>query len=158
VSSEASFRYKFLFIPAYRYDHNAAERWVDNCLVEFDARTNTNGQKMQVSGVQSGNRFIVDRVESQSVLPECVMTFAYWNPDFLDQPRLLNPQTGEYVDVNVEQIGGELLSVRGQQVAARKFQLTADQVDLTLWYSADDEWLALESVAKGGRVIRYELS
>jgi hypothetical protein len=29
---------------------------------------------------------------------------------------------------------------------------------LTLWYSPDDEWLALESVAEGGHIIRYELS
>jgi hypothetical protein len=81
-----------------------------------------------------------------------------WNPEFLEQPRLLNPQTGEYVDVRVEEIGDELLEVRGQPVAATRFKLTARRVDLTLWYSPDDEWLALESVAKGGRIIRYELS
>jgi hypothetical protein len=31
-------------------------------------------------------------------------------------------------------------------------------VYLTLWYSPDDEWLALESVAKGGHILRYGLS
>jgi hypothetical protein len=31
-------------------------------------------------------------------------------------------------------------------------------MDITLWYSESAEWLALESVAKGGRIIRYELS
>jgi hypothetical protein len=86
------------------------------------------------------------------------MTFAYWNPEFLDQPRLLNPQTGEYVDVDVEPAGDEMLEVRGQLVVARRFRLTANDVDLTLWYSKNDEWLALESVAKGKHIIRYELS
>lgn len=52
----------------------------------------------------------------------------------------------------------ETLEVRGQSVAATRFRLTAYEVDLTIWYSADDEWLALESVAKGGHIIRYELS
>ena len=86
------------------------------------------------------------------------MTFAYWNPNFLDQPRLLNPQTGEFVDVTVEQLGNEMLEVRGQTVDATRFKLTANEIDLTLWYSQDDEWLALESIAKGGHIIRYELS
>jgi hypothetical protein len=158
VQSEASFKVKILFISAYRYEHSAAERWTDNCLVEFDASTNANGKRIQVSGEQSGAGFFVERGDNPIELPKCVMTFAYWNPEFLDQPRLLNPQTGEYVDVYVEQAGNEMLEVRGQLVVARRVKLTANDVDLTLWYSSDDEWLALESVAKGGRIIRYELS
>ena len=158
VQSEANFNVKILFIVAYRYEHFAAERWTDNCLVKFDASTNTNGKQIQVSGEQTGAGFLVELGDNPIELPECVMTFAYWNPEFLDQPRLLNPQTGEYVDVYVEQAGNEMLEVRGQLVVARRFRLTANDVDLTLWYSSDDEWLALESVAKGGRIIRYELS
>jgi hypothetical protein len=51
-----------------------------------------------------------------------------------------------------------MLEVRGQTVDATRFKLTANEIDLTLWYSQDDEWLALESIAKGGHIIRYELS
>lgn len=86
------------------------------------------------------------------------MTFAYWNPEFLEQPRLLNPQTGEYVDVTVEKVGTETLDVKGRPVNANRYRLTAYEVDLTLWYSNDDEWLALESVAEGDNIIRYERS
>jgi len=158
VQSEASFKVKIFFIPAYRYEHSAAERWNNNCLVDFDASTNANGKRIQVSGEQTGNGFIVESGDSPIELPDCVMTFAYWNPDFLDQPRLLNPQTGEYLDVLVEEVGVEMLEVRGQPVAATRFKLTANDVDLTIWYSPEFEWLALESVAKGGHIIRYELS
>ena len=158
VQSEANFKVKILFISAYRYEHSAAERWTNNCLVEFDASTNANGKRIQVSGEQTGTGFIVVSGDNPTELPECVMTFAYWNAEFLDQPRLLNPQTGEYVDVIVEKVGDEILKVRGQPVAATRFKLTAHDVDLTLWYSPNHEWLALESVAKGGHIIRYELS
>lgn len=158
VKSEASFKVKILFISVYRYEHSAAERWTDNCLAQIDASTNANGKRIEVSGEQTGAGFVVETGDSPTELPECVMTFAYWNPDFLDQPRLLNPQTGDYVDVNVQKVGDEILQVRGQPVAARRFKLSAREVDLTLWYSPDDEWLALESVAKGGHIIRYELS
>jgi hypothetical protein len=158
VRSEASFKFNILFIPAYRYEHIAAERWAGNCLAEFDASTNANGDRIRVSGERSEAAFLVERDGKPVELPACVMTFAYWNPEFLDQSRLLNPQTGEYVDVRVENVGNEILKVRGQPVAATRFRLTADEVDLTIWYSTTDEWLALESVAKGGHIIRYELS
>lgn len=158
VQSDANFKYKFLFVTAYRYEHNAAERWVDNCLVEFAASTNTNGARIDVSGQQTNVGFVIEGDDSPAVLPECVMTFAYWNADFLDQSRLLNPQTGEYIDVRVEEVGDEVREIRGQQIVATRFKLTAPKVDLTLWYSPNNEWLGLESVAKGGRIIRYELS
>ena len=158
VQSEANFKYTILLIPAYRYEHQAAERWSDECLLEIDARTNANGKRIDVSGEQTGAGFRVVSGTSPAELPQCVMTFAYWNPNFLDQPRLLNPQTGEFVDVTVEQLGNEMLEVRGQTVDATRFKVTANEIDLTLWYSQDDEWLALESIAKGGHIIRYELS
>lgn len=158
VQSEARFNYKFLFISAYRYEHSAEERWSGNCLVEFDASTNANGERLQVSGEKTGSGFLVDRGSSPVELPDCVMTFAYWNPSFLGQSRLLNPQTGEYVDVSIEKVGDEILEVRGRPVTATRFKLTAREVDLTLWYSPENEWLGLQSVAKGGRIIRYELS
>lgn len=158
VLSEANFVYRILFIPAYRYEHRSAERWADNCLLEFDARTNANGDRIEVSGERTNSGFRVEMGSEPVELPECVMTFAYWNPEFLEQPRLLNPQTGEYVDVTVEKVGTETLDVKGRPVNANRYRLTAYEVDLTLWYSNDDEWLALESVAEGDNIIRYERS
>ena len=158
VQSEASFKYTILWVPAYRYKHSAAERWADQCLIELNASTNANGERIQVKGERTGSGFNLVNGDGQAELPECVMTFAYWNPAFLEQSRLLNPQTGEFVDVQVQELGSETLEVRGEAVAATRFKLTAYEIDLTLWYSPNDEWLALESVAKGGHIIRYELS
>lgn len=158
VLSEASFKYRILFIPAYRYEHRNAERWSGNCLLEMDAKTNANGDRIEVSGERTDSGFRIEKEEGQVELPECVMSFAYWNPDFLEQNRLLNPQTGEYLDIDVEAVGDEVLEIQGRSVAATRYKLTAKNVELDLWYSDDMQWLALESVAKGGNIIRYELS
>ncbi len=158
VRSEASFNYKILFISAYRFQHSNSERWSDNCLLGFDAETNANGKRFDISGQRRTGSFTVDDGESSFELPECVMSFAYWNRDFLEQSSLLNPQTGEYVEVSVDDAGADSVVVRGEVVPATRYRLTAYGVDLTLWYSDDDRWLALESVAKGGHRIRYELS
>lgn len=158
VRSEASFDVKFLFVTAFSYRHSATENWSGGCLREIEARTDSNGRQLRVIGERTADAFVVDTGEQQAELPECVMTFAYWNPGFLEQPRLLNPQTGEYLDVEVEELGRDVVRLEGREVPARSVRVTARQMDITLWYSEESEWLALESVAKGGRIIRYELS
>lgn len=158
VISEAEFVYKILFVPAYRYEHRNAERWANDCLLEFEARTNDNGTKIRASGEKNGDSFEVVGASGPEELPECVMTFAYWNPAFLEQQRLLNPQSGEYLEVQVEPLPQQTLEVRGEEVPARPYRLTTEGLELTVWYSADDRWLGLESVADGGKVLRYVLA
>ena len=158
VVSEASFDVKFLFVTAFSYRHSARENWAGGCLAEIEARTDSNGKELNVVGERTGDVFVIDTGEQEATLPECVMSFAYWNPGFLEQPRLLNPQTGEYLDVEVEELGKDVVRLDGREVPARSVRLTARQMDITLWYSENAEWLALESVAKGGRILRYELS
>lgn len=158
VRSEAKFDVRILFINAFRYRHENTEVWSDGCLRKIDARTQANGKKLAVSGIQVQDEFIVDDGSETNALSDCVMTFAYWDPEFLQQPRLLNSQSGEYIDVEVESLGSQPITVRGQEVTASAYRLTAKKMQLKLWYSTDNEWLALESVAKGGRIIRYELT
>jgi hypothetical protein len=158
VRSEASFDVKFLFVTAFSYRHTATESWSNGCLDEIEARTDSNGKMLNVFGERTGEGFVIDTGEREAELPECVMSFAYWNPGFLEQPRLLNPQTGEYLEVEVQHLGQDTVKLSGREVPARSVRLTARQMDITLWYSENAEWLALESVAKGGRIIRYELS
>jgi hypothetical protein len=158
VVSEASFDVKFLFVTAFSYRHSARENWTGGCLEEIEARTDSNGKKLNVVGERAADAFVIDNGDEEARLPECVMSFAYWNPGFLDQSRLLNPQTGEYLDVEVQELGKDVVKLDGREISARSVRLTARQMDITLWYSDNAEWLALESVAKGGRIIRYELS
>ena len=158
VRSEASFDVKFLFVTAFSYRHTATESWKNGCLDEIEARTDANGKQLSVFGERTDDGFVIDTGDAEAELPSCVMSFAYWNPGFLEQPRLLNPQTGEYLDVEVQELGRDTVRLEGREIPARTVRITARQMDITLWYSENAEWLALESVAKGGRIIRYELS
>lgn len=158
VRSEAKFDVKFLFFTAFRYRHENSELWNDGCLVKIDAETNSNGKETAVSGQQTGAGFDVKSGRDTDTLPACVMTFAYWNPDFLKQEKLLNPQTGEYLDVEVRKRGEERVEIGDRVVSAVPYEIRARGMEITVWYSSENEWLALESLAKGDRVIRYELS
>ena len=158
VQSTANFKVKILFFTAYSYEHTNAERWADNCLLTFDSNTKVNGEPTAVSGATGEGGFIVENATGQELMPDCVMSFAYWNPAFLQEEQLLNPQTGELLDVEIELMGTEDLEVRGEQVAAERYKITAQGIDLMVWYSGNNEWVALESVAEKGHIIRYELS
>lgn len=157
LSSEADFKVRFLFFNAYRYRHVNHELWRGDCLQRIDAETEINGKALAVNGRRDDAGFVVATDEAEQVLQGCVMSFAYWNPGFLDQERLLNTQTGEYLPVAIEPVSEERLEVRGQPVDAIRYALSAGKLDMRLWYTPDREWLALESTAKGGRLLRYEL-
>lgn len=158
LQSEASFDVRFLFFNAFRYRHTNTEIWYDGCLRSIRSTTDANGQDERVSGMRVDDRLLIRAVDGETSLDGCVMTFAYWNPEFLRQPRLLNPQTGEYLPVRVESLGEQRISVKGQAVEANAYRLLAEELELIVWYSEANEWLGLQSVAKGGRILRYELT
>ncbi len=158
VVSEANFNVRVLFLNAFRYRHNNREIWDGNCLRQIESRTRQNSKRFAVTGSQVENRFVLESEAGADDLGACVKTFAYWDPRFLEESRLLNPQSGEYMPVNIEALGRQDFVVRGESVPAVAYRITARKTDLTVWYSDSDEWLGLESVAKGGRIIRYELT
>lgn len=158
VRSEASFDVRILFINAFRYRHSNRELWDGECLRVIESSTQQNGEEFAVSGARLADGMAIEANGRSDRLDGCVMTFAYWNPRFLEQPRLLDPQSGEYLPVEVKPLGREELTVRGESVMASAYQVKARDLDITVYYSEDDEWLGLQSIAKGGRIIRYVLT
>jgi hypothetical protein len=156
LRSEARFAVRVLFIDAYRYLHEAVERWNGDCLQSLDARTETNGRREVVSATLSDGRLAVARPEGRELHEGCVMSFAYWNPRILRARRLLNSQTGELMPVTITERGEETVVVRGQPRNATRHSISADRLQIDLWY-ANGQWIALEALAPGGRRLRYEL-
>ena len=105
LRSEARFDVRFLFVSAYRYEHEAVERWQGGCLRELQSRTVTNGERVAVSARDAGGQLTVDRPGGRDVHPGCVLSFAYWDPRILEARALLNSQTGELVPVQVTRRG-----------------------------------------------------
>jgi hypothetical protein len=158
ITTEADFRVGFLFLTAYRYEHVNEETWEGECLREIASRTDDNGREFAVRGLQRENHFAVTAGAEPTVVDDCVKTFAYWNPAILEEDRLLNSQTGELLPVTVERVAREVLDVKGEEVSTVRYRLSSHDLELDIWYSDQDEWLALESTVKGGRKLRYELT
>jgi hypothetical protein len=156
VESRAQFDVRFLFLNAYRYRHEARERWRGSCLDGLESRTETNGTVEQVAASTRDSALIVAGPSGDARLPGCVMSFAYWDPRILAASRLLNSQTGALLPVRVDGHGTERVSVAGRSVAASRHRLSGPDLQIDLWY-ADGRWVALEAPTPGGRRLRYEL-
>jgi hypothetical protein len=156
LRSEARFDVRVLFLSAYRYDHQAVERWNGDCLRSLVARTDANGRRESVDAAERDGRLVVNRPKQRSEHQGCVMSFAYWNPRILDERQLLNSQTGELLPVTVTALGEETVAVRGQRLAAQRHRITGKDLQIDLWY-AGGRWVALQAPAAGGRNLRYEL-
>lgn len=163
VQSDAQFDVKVLFFTAFRYQHNSEEQWVDNCVARIDATTSSNGKIVDIEGRRIDNALQLNSAEADEPLVGCIQTFAYWNPSILDAKYLLNPQTGEYVEIDVAPLGQERVYYAGKNVDARSFLISNQdsdenkRINIKLWYSADTmQWLGLRSLVKGGRVLEYK--
>jgi hypothetical protein len=159
VLSEAGFAVKLLGLTVYRYRHRAVEQWRGDCLRTLDASTDDDGEASRVRAEPAGDGLAVtvDSGTAAQTLPGCVMSFAYWNPAIQRQARLLNAQTGRHESVQVRPLGGGMLDVRGQRVAAMRWRIEGPAQPIDVWYSAEGEWLGLDSTVEGGRRLSYRL-
>jgi hypothetical protein len=157
LETKADFKVKFLFATVYRYLHQNQETWQGDCLARIESSTDANGKPYSVRGQLRDGFFEVTGEGEMEQLPECISSFAYWDPAFLQHDRLLNTQNGEYLDVQVSEPENDYRTIRGERVPALRYRLEAGELDLQLWYSTDNEWLALESRTKGDRILSYEL-
>ncbi len=157
VRSVADFEYKLLFLTLYEYEHENRELWQDSCLKRIESTTNANGKIYAVKGRLVDDTFVVETRNDRHELPDCVMTFAYWDPAFLNQSRLLNSQTGQLMEVEVTAPVSEDIEVRGNRIAAERYRLLAGEIEIDLWYADGREWIALETSHGEGRSLRYEL-
>jgi len=84
LKSEARFDVKVLFINAYRYVHDATERWSGRCLKSMTARTDDDGERFAVNASieGAGLNVAVTRGAVQGAAPVvrkidgCAMSFA----------------------------------------------------------------------------------
>ena len=157
LRSEARFDVRLLFFNAYRYEHEAVERWRGGCLRELQSRTVTNGERVAVSARDTGGQLAVERPAGRDVHQGCVFSFAYWDPRILEARALLNSQTGELVPVEVVRMGPDTLSVQGQDQLAMRHRISGPRLQIDLWY-VGERWVALEALTEGGRRLRYELT
>lgn len=159
IESNASFDVSLFFVPVFSYRHSNTEVWRDGCLVQIDAETDSNGKQFRVEGRKETSAYRIGTNSGAAAYPgDCLMSFAYWDRQMVQQNRLLNAQTGEIVEVDIEPLGEAVLEFGERDIATDGYRIfaPAHDVDITVWYSrSDSSWVSLESRLKNGRLMRY---
>jgi Family of unknown function (DUF6134) len=160
--SKAKFNVKVLFIDAYKYDHTSKEQWQNDCLTNIEVNTTEDKITTNVKGKKTASSFEISDGKTNQSLPECVMTFAYWNPKILDQSKLLNPQNAEYLESTFTKLGTANIDVKGKPTETKHYKLSGalngvKKLNIELWYNQYNEWVALKSVTPEGYNIIYKL-
>jgi len=156
--SETRLDVKILFLTVFRYLHTDTEFWRDDCLTRIESNTNNDGKPEFVRGARSGPSFVVaTNAGSNEMTASCVMTFAYWNPRILSATRLMNAQTGEYVPVRITAPAQDQLLVSGSWIAAERYTIVGDKLNIELWYAPDGRWIALATTTDRGGRLEYVL-
>jgi len=157
VAIDADFDVRVLFFSAYRYRHSNYEVWQGDCLQSIQSQTNDNGEKEYVRGDVRDGVLKLNTSAGTETLQGCIRTFAYWDPAILDSNRLLNAQTGELMPVTIRRLGVTGITVRGKQVNANHYHIKTAKFSIELWYSMQQQWLALKSTTASGSVLSYQL-
>ena len=146
--SNANFKFEYLFMD-FIYQHKSTETWQEGCLKTISSKTDDDGDLYEVSGHIGTDRFLVTTNNKTTELPSCVMTFAYGNPKILEQKKLMNSQSGEYLDVDIQFIREENHIVKGEDILTDLWRIEAniDDGDLLihLWYDKNMNWVSLKS-------------
>ncbi|XOJ85112.1 DUF6134 family protein [Methylophilaceae bacterium Uisw_099_01] len=157
--SNANFKFEYLFMD-FIYQHKSTETWQEGCLKTISSKTDDDGDLYEVSGHIGTDRFLVTTNNKTTELPSCVMTFAYGNPKILDQKKLMNSQSGEYLDVDIQFIREENHIVKGKEILTDLWRIEAniDDGDLLihLWYDKNMNWVSLKSQTPIGDML-YKL-
>jgi hypothetical protein len=157
LESEASFNVRILGMSVYKYHHQATEHWTGDCLASITATTDDDGKQTSVKTSVEGDTMTITTGTGSTTAKGCVMSFAYWDPAMRSQTQLLNAQTGTVDPVEISSAGDGDIDVRGEKVRAERFRITGPTAPVDLWYSAQGDWIGLDSTVAGGRKLTYRL-
>lgn len=156
VTTDVDLQVKFGPITAFKYRLDSVEEWVGDKLISLSGASNNDGRKGKVSANSADDQLIVESTEFDGALPATIIPSSHWNRLQLYQDQMLSTETGEVLDIDVELIGDDAVSVAGKTVAATHYRLKSD-LTVDLWYDAQSRWVKLAFKVRG-QDIEYVLS
>lgn len=156
VTTDVDLQVRFGPITAFKYRLDSVEEWVDGQLVALNGKSNNDGRKGKVLAARDDDNLIVAGSKFEGALPLGTIPSSHWNRLQVYQNQMLSTETGEVLDIEVEIIGGDTVTVGDQQVDATHYRLTSD-LTVDLWYDQQSRWVKLAFDVRG-QSIEYVLN
>lgn len=148
VTTDVDLQVKFGPITAFRYRLDSVENWIDGKLVALNGKSNNDGRKGEVSAETVDDQLVVDSTEFDGALPLTTIPSSHWNRLQVYQDQMLSTETGEVLDIEVENLGDDVVTVGGQDVETTHYRLTSD-LTVDLWYDNQSRWVKLAFEVRG---------
>ena len=149
VSSSMRLDFRVLLVKKVSYQHQASEVWQDGCLTEVSSETQRNGKGYSVQANLVDDGLSVINNTGVEIIEGCVRGFAYWHPQWLQAPRLLNVETGKYVPVTLSQTVSPDDNIT-------HLMITTAKTDIHLEYDAAGDWMSLQTRLPLAGELRYQ--
>ena len=155
VNHEINLKAKIGPITVYKYEHTATEVWDDNRLISLRGSTEKNGDELTVTAAVSGDALSVSGTNFDGEVDADIVPATHWNIRQMFEGGILSTEGGQTLDVVVEELGRETLTIAGEPVETTKFSLASD-LTVFLWYDDQGRWVKCAFTARG-QSIEYEL-
>ena len=149
VSSSMRLDFRVLLVKKVSYQHQASEVWQDGCLTEVSSETQRNGKAYSVQANAVDDGLSVINNTGVEIIEGCVRGFAYWHPQWMQAPRLLNVETGKYVPVTLSQ-------TVSPDDEITHLTITTAKTDIHLEYDAAGDWVSLQTKLPLAGELRYQ--
>ena len=156
VSTDVELFVKFGFVTVYKYTLESEEVWQDGALVSLRGLTNKNGDRLSVRARRAGEALIVDGTGYSGTVSIPVIPSSHWNRLQVYSDQMLSTESGELLDIDVERLGRDILTIGGEAVETTRYRLKS-QLDVDLWYDDQSRWVKLVFNARG-QEIEYVLT
>jgi hypothetical protein len=139
-------------IPVFSFEHERRELWQDGRLMSIAARTNDNGELLDIDIKPNGHGLIrtvngrVDRIDDSQVL-------TLWNKDVLDHHRFVSVVEDEILKASFHYLGKETITLAGQPLEAEHYRMVGDE-ERDVWYDPAGH-VAKVSFERQGSLIEY---
>lgn len=156
ATNDIDLKVKFGPITAYSYRHDSVETWKDGRLVGLEAKTHKEGGDLVAKASLGEDGLSVTGTNYSGTYRSDIVPATHWNIGQLYRDTMLSTEGGQALDVMVENLGRETLTIDGEEITATKFKLVSD-LTVFLWYDDNGRWVRLDFTARGDQKIEYIL-
>lgn len=156
VSVDTAVVVRIAMVPVYRFEHHGKEHWQGSQLQTLSSETNDDGTHHTVSAVLSGADLAVTGDGSTAHLAAATLPASLWTERAMHEASLMNTLDGHLMPVTVEDLGGETVHARGQEIPARHYRVSGE-LRREVWYDPQGLLVQMRFKAKDDSEIRYVL-
>jgi hypothetical protein len=141
-----------VFFVHYTYRYDGTEEWKNGRLMKLESQCNDDGTRMSVNAEADGNDLKVRTRTQETKMRWDVWTTTYWQLPSQFRNKgvpMIDADTGKYLNGFLQFVGNENVMVNGGWTPCAHYRVTADKIDVNVWYDNHDRLVRQTSKEQG---------